>query len=157
MRSTTVWPALLGVEKTVVERVEFDEDEEMLVAHVRPRRRSRSRCGICRRPCPGYDRGEAGAGGGRWTWGCSGRLGGWPCCSGSATRLSRTPSGPCLGGTRNIREPAVRWPADSLLTGLANVDQAAIGWAVTAAQRDIDRVRLPWRDVLGVLCRALTG
>ena len=30
----------------------------MLVAHVRPRRRSRSRCGICRRPCPGYDRGE---------------------------------------------------------------------------------------------------
>jgi hypothetical protein len=26
-------PALLGVEKTVVERVEFDEDEEMLVAH----------------------------------------------------------------------------------------------------------------------------
>lgn len=58
MRSTTVWPALLGVEKTVVERVEFDEDEEMLVAHVRPRRRSRSRCGICRRPCPGYDRGE---------------------------------------------------------------------------------------------------
>ena len=60
-------------------------------------------------------------------------------------------------GTRNIREPAVRWPADSLLTGLANVDQATIGWAVTAAQRDIDRVRLPWRDVLGVLCRALTG
>ena len=58
MRSTTVWPALLGVEKTVVERVEFDEDEELLVAHVRPRRRSRSRCGICRRPCPGYDRGE---------------------------------------------------------------------------------------------------
>jgi len=58
VRSTTVWPALLGVEKTVVERVEFDEDEEMLVAHVRPRRRSRSRCGICRRPCPGYDRGE---------------------------------------------------------------------------------------------------
>jgi len=45
VRSTTVWPALLGVEKTVVERVEFDEDEELLVAQVRPRRRSRSRCG----------------------------------------------------------------------------------------------------------------
>jgi transposase len=26
----------LGVEKTVVERVEFDEDAELLVAHVRP-------------------------------------------------------------------------------------------------------------------------
>ncbi len=58
MRGTTVWPALLGVEKTVVEGVEFDEDEETLVAHVRPRARSRGRCGVCRRRCPGYDRGE---------------------------------------------------------------------------------------------------
>jgi len=58
VRGTTVWPALLGVQKTVVERVEFDEDEETLVAHVRPRARARGRCGVCRRPCPGYDRGE---------------------------------------------------------------------------------------------------
>lgn len=58
MRVSTVWPALLGVDKTVVERVEFDPDEETLVAHVRPRRRSTSRCGVCRRRCPGYDRGE---------------------------------------------------------------------------------------------------
>jgi transposase len=58
VRGTTVWPALLGVEKTVVERVEFDEDEETLVAHVRPRHRAKSRCGLCRRRCPGYDRGE---------------------------------------------------------------------------------------------------
>jgi hypothetical protein len=34
VRSPTVWPALLRVEKTVVERVEFGQDEEMLVAHV---------------------------------------------------------------------------------------------------------------------------
>jgi len=27
---------LLGVEHTTVERVEFDEDEQLLVAHVRP-------------------------------------------------------------------------------------------------------------------------
>jgi len=58
VRGTTVWPALLGVQKTVVQRVEFDEDEETLVAHVRPRARARGRCGVCRRPCPGYDRGE---------------------------------------------------------------------------------------------------
>ena len=58
MRVATVWPALLGVEKTVVERVEFDEDAETLVAHVRPRARARGRCGLCRRRCPGYDRGE---------------------------------------------------------------------------------------------------
>jgi transposase len=53
----------LGVEKTVVERVEFDEDVEVLVAHVRPTKRARSRCGVCGRRSPGYD---AGAGRRRW-------------------------------------------------------------------------------------------
>ena len=36
MRNARVWRALLGVEKTVVERVEFDEDAPVLVARVRP-------------------------------------------------------------------------------------------------------------------------
>ena len=58
MRQSTIWAALLGVEKTVVEAVGFDGDEETLVVSVRPRRRSAGRCGVCRRRCPGYDRGE---------------------------------------------------------------------------------------------------
>ncbi len=41
MRNATVWRALLGVENTVVEDIEFDEDEQVLVAHVRPRGRAR--------------------------------------------------------------------------------------------------------------------
>jgi hypothetical protein len=49
---------LLGVEKTVVERVVFDEDEAVIVASVRPGRGQRRRCGICWRRSPGYDRGE---------------------------------------------------------------------------------------------------
>jgi transposase len=53
----------LGVEKTVIERVEFDEDAELLIAHVRPTARQRSRCGVCGRRGPGYD---AGAGRRRW-------------------------------------------------------------------------------------------
>jgi transposase len=48
----------LGVEKTVIERVVFDEDAELLVAHVRPTSRARGRCGVCGRRCPGYDSGE---------------------------------------------------------------------------------------------------
>lgn len=40
MRGASVWAMLLGVEKTVVERLEFDEDAEVLVAHVRPRAKS---------------------------------------------------------------------------------------------------------------------
>ena len=58
MRDVSLWRALLGVEKTVIEQVEFDEDAELLVAHVRPTSRSRSRCGACGRRCPGYDAGE---------------------------------------------------------------------------------------------------
>jgi transposase len=64
----------LGVEKTVVEGVEFvvveefDEDElddasggeggGFLLARVRPTRSARGRCGVCRRRCARYDNGE---------------------------------------------------------------------------------------------------
>jgi transposase len=58
VRSARVWARLLGVEKTVVERVEFDEDEAVIVASVRPGRGQRRRCGVCRRRSPGYDQGE---------------------------------------------------------------------------------------------------
>ena len=63
MRDVSLWRGLLGVEKTVIERVEFDEDAELLVAHVRPTSRARSRCGVCGRRSPGYDTGA-----GRRTW-----------------------------------------------------------------------------------------
>ena len=36
MRNARLWAGLLGVEKTVVERVVFDEDEGVIVASVRP-------------------------------------------------------------------------------------------------------------------------
>lgn len=58
MQKATLWRTLLGVEKTVVEEVEFDEDEELLIAHVRPRAGSGKRCGCCGRRSPAYDRGE---------------------------------------------------------------------------------------------------
>ena len=60
MQNATLWRALLGVEKTVVEDLEFDEDSELLVVHVRPRARARGRgrCGRCQRRSPAYDRGQ---------------------------------------------------------------------------------------------------
>lgn len=58
MRNATLWRTLLGVEKTVVEDVEFDEDAGAVVAHVRPTRSVSSRCGRCGRRCPRYDPGE---------------------------------------------------------------------------------------------------
>lgn len=63
MRDVSLWGSLLGVEKTVIERIEYDEDADLIVAHVRPTSRQRSRCGACGRRCPGYDLGA-----GRRTW-----------------------------------------------------------------------------------------
>lgn len=58
MQNATLWRALLGVENTVVERVAFDEDEQLLVAEVRPHKQTRRCCGRCGRRCPSYDAGE---------------------------------------------------------------------------------------------------
>jgi len=56
-----VWRRLLGVEHTVIEAVELEDngaEEEVLVARVRPTRSRRSRCSRCLRPCRGYDQGD---------------------------------------------------------------------------------------------------
>ena len=62
MRKKTVWARLLGVEQTVIERVEVEE-EGAVVAAVRPRRGERNRCGQCGKRCRRYDQG---AGRRRW-------------------------------------------------------------------------------------------
>lgn len=51
------WARMLGLEKTVVEGVELDEEDQVVVA-VRPVYSQRDRCPHCRRRCPGYDLGE---------------------------------------------------------------------------------------------------
>ena len=62
MSGVRVWKVLLGVEQhVVVEAVELevgDGGEAVVVASVRAARRRASRCGQCRRRCPGYDRGD---------------------------------------------------------------------------------------------------
>lgn len=65
MRNASLWRALLGVGNAVVEDVEFDEDAEVVIAHVRPRRAGHGRCGQCGVRAPWYDRGE-----GRRRWRC---------------------------------------------------------------------------------------
>jgi transposase len=63
VREARVWRALLGVENTVVEGLEFDQERGLLVARVRPTASARGRCGRCGRRSPGYDNG---AGRRRW-------------------------------------------------------------------------------------------
>ena len=50
MRNASLWRGVLGVEKTVVEELDFDPVEEVLVAHVRPRRHASRGAG-----CAGND------------------------------------------------------------------------------------------------------
>lgn len=59
MRSARVWKRLIGVDdRTVIEDVEFADNDETVVVHVRPRRPKKRRCGLCEQPAPGYDNGE---------------------------------------------------------------------------------------------------
>jgi transposase len=58
VRFAKVWQRLLGVERTVVEEVVFDEDDGVIVASVRPCKGATRRCGTCGRRCPWEDRGE---------------------------------------------------------------------------------------------------
>lgn len=57
MRNVRVFRALLGVERTVIEGVGFEEPG-LLVVRARPARGARGRCGVCRRRCGRYDGGE---------------------------------------------------------------------------------------------------
>lgn len=63
MRNNRIWAEILGVENTVVEGIEIDDDLGCVVVSVRPAAKARSRCGVCRRRCPGYD---GGSGRRRW-------------------------------------------------------------------------------------------
>lgn len=58
MRAMKVWRRLLGVEGAVVEDVDFDEEQQAVVATVRVKYRYRNLCPHCRRRCAGYDAGE---------------------------------------------------------------------------------------------------
>lgn len=61
MLSASVWRRMVGIDdRTVIERVDFDDELDAVVVCVRPNRRlvRRPRCGRCGRRAPGYDQGE---------------------------------------------------------------------------------------------------
>ena len=58
MRNARLWAGLLGIEQASIEKIEYDEDAQLLVAHVRPWASRRRRCGQCDKRCKGYDQGE---------------------------------------------------------------------------------------------------
>ena len=63
MRSASLWARVLHLGQSVVESVDFDEDEQAVIARVRVGAGARNRCGRCQRRCARYDNG---AGRRRW-------------------------------------------------------------------------------------------
>jgi transposase len=58
VRNRSVWEHACGLERTVVESVDFDMSAQAIVVSARPVARSRNRCGRCGRRSPRYDHGD---------------------------------------------------------------------------------------------------
>lgn len=59
MLGTNAWRRVLGVDRaTVIESVQVNEESGPVVAHGRPRRATKRRCGRCGRRAPSDDQGE---------------------------------------------------------------------------------------------------
>ncbi|MGH3501692.1 MAG: ISL3 family transposase [Nocardioidaceae bacterium] len=140
MRDVSLWRGLLGVEKTVIERVEYDEDTQMVVAHVRPVSRQQGRCGLCRRRCPGYD---SGPGRRRWR---SLDLG-----TTVAVLEADTPRVKCT--SHGVVVTHVPWARHDAGHTLAFDDQVA--WLATQSSKTTatELMRIAWRTVGSIITR----
>jgi len=140
VRDVSLWRALLGVEKTVIERVEFDEDSELLVVHVRPTSRARGRCGICARRGPGYDRGE---GRRRWRALDVGTIQAW--VEADAPRVTCREHGVVVAGVPWARHGA----------GHTYAFDETVAWLATQSSKHTvtQLMRIAWRTVGSIITR----
>ncbi len=140
MQNATLWRALLGVEKTVVEDVEFDEDEQVLVAHVRPARRVSRRCGRCQRRCAWFDRGE---GRRRWRALDLGTIQVW--LESEAPRVGCRTHGPTVR--------AVPWARHG--AGHTTGFDEQVAWLATQCSKSAvtELMRIAWRTVGAIITR----
>lgn len=140
MQNATLWRALLGLEKTVVEDVEFDEVGQLLVAHVRPRARARGRCGRCGRRSPAYDHGE-----GRRRWRALDLGTVQVALEADAPRVSCPVHGP------TVRQ--VPWARHGAGHTLAFDEQVA--WLATQCSKSAitELMRIAWRTVGSIITR----
>ena len=142
MQNATLWRALLGVEKTIVEDIEYDEDEQLLVAHVRlrARARARSRCGRCDRRSPAYDRGE-----GRRRWRALDLGTVRVAIEAAAPRVSCPVHGPTV--------VAVPWARHG--AGHTLVFDEQVAWLATQCSKSAitELMRIAWRTVGAIITR----
>jgi transposase len=140
VRNARVWRGLLGIEHAMLERVEYDDEAELLVAHVRPSRSRRSRCGRCGRRCRGYDQGE-----GRRRWR------GLDLGVVRAELESDAPRVSCP--EHGVVVAAVPWARHGAGHTLAFDDQVAWLAVQTSKTAVTELMRIAWRTVGAIIAR----
>lgn len=140
MRNARLWRTLLGVEKTVVEAVELDEEMGVLVARVRPTGAMRNRCGVCRRRCPRYDRG-----GGRRRW---------RSLDSGSIRVELEADAPRVScRDHGVTVAAVPWARHQ--AGHTHLFDAQVAWLATQTSKTAvtELMRIAWRTVGAIITR----
>lgn len=146
MLGSNVWRKIVGVDRGVViedVEVEGEDDEEVVVVHVRLRKGARRRCGRCKKRAPGYDQGE-----GRRRWRCL-DLGTLRCVlEGDAPRVNCPTHGPTVA--------LVPWARHGAGHTLAFDDQ--VSWLVTHTAKSTvcELMRVAWRSVGSIIDRVVT-
>lgn len=136
---------LLGLERTVIEAVEFAEDEagEYLAVAVRPRKKAARRCGRCQTRAPWYDNG----GGSRWWRALDlGVIRVW--LHADAPRVNCPVHGPTV--------VAVPWARHNSRFTTGFEDTAAWLAAHASASTVAELLRTTWRAVSGIITRVVS-
>lgn len=143
MLAANVWRKLLGVDRaTVIEEIDFDEEAESVVVHVRPRRSTKRRCGRCGRRAPGYDQGE-----GRRNWRAL-DLGTLQCfLQADSPRVNCPEHGPTVAQVPWARHGA----------GHTRELDDQVAWLVTHTAKStvVDLMRVAWRTVGSIITRVV--
>jgi transposase len=128
--------------RTVIERVDFDEDAEVVVVHVRRRRPGRQRCGRCGERAPGYDQGR---GRRRWRALDAGTLEVW--LEADAARVT------CL--VHGVVVAQVPWARHD--AGHTRAFDDSVAWLVTQASKTAtaELFRVAWRTVGSIIARVV--
>lgn len=140
MRDVSLWRSLLGIEHTVIESVAFDPEGGVLVIGVRPAARRAGRCGRCRAPACGYDRGR-----GRRRW---------RSLDFATIRVYLEAAAPRVRCQEHgVVVAHVPWARHGARSTQAFEDQLA--WQVTKMSLSTvaELMRVTWRTVNGVLTR----
>ncbi len=140
VREVRLWCELLGVERTVIEDVEFDQDGGCVIARVRPKRGARGRCGRCGRRAGGYDRGE---GRRRWRGLDLGTVQVW--LEAEAPRVSCPEHGPTVA--------AVPWARHG--AGHTRAFDDTVAWLAVQCSKSAvcALMRIAWRTVGAIVAR----